>query len=169
MRWALDNAGIDPSDVSYINAHGTSTPLGDAAETTAIKAVFGDRAYQIPVSSTKSMIGHALGAAGGVEAIAVVKSIQDGNAIHPTINLNTPDPSCDLDYVPNEGRVTPTFVSPSPTASASAAKTPASSSQRWSRHQTERSLELALHGGYSLIVDFDWRTMHEASLLSGDR
>ncbi len=103
MRWALDNAGIDPSEVSYINAHGTSTPLGDAAETTAIKAVFGDRAYQIPVSSTKSMIGHALGAAGGVEAIAVVKSIQTG-AIHPTINLQSPDPACDLDYVPNEAR-----------------------------------------------------------------
>ena len=103
MRWALENAGINPSDVGYINAHGTSTPLGDSAETTAIKAVFGDMAYKIPVSSTKSMIGHALGAAGGVEAIAVVKSIQNG-VIHPTINLLTPDPACDLDYVPNEAR-----------------------------------------------------------------
>ena len=103
MRWALENAGINPSDVSYINAHGTSTPLGDAAETTAIRGVFGDMAYRIPVNSTKSMIGHALGAAGGVEAIAVVKSIQTG-VIHPTINLLTPDPACDLDYVPNEAR-----------------------------------------------------------------
>ena len=103
MRWALENAGIEPSDVSYINAHGTSTPLGDAAETTAIHRVFGERAFQIPVSSTKSMIGHALGAAGGIEAIAVVKSIQTG-VLHPTINLRSPDPACDLDYVPNEAR-----------------------------------------------------------------
>ena len=103
MRWALENAGINPEDVSYINAHGTSTPLGDAAETTAIRRVFGDSAYTIPVSSTKSMIGHALGAAGGVEAIAVVKSIQTG-MIHPTINLEVPDDACDLDYVPNVGR-----------------------------------------------------------------
>ena len=103
MRWALENASISPEDVSYINAHGTSTPLGDAAETTAIRRVFGDNAYNIPVSSTKSMIGHALGAAGGVEAIAVVKSIQTG-MIHPTINLEVPDDACDLDYVPNVGR-----------------------------------------------------------------
>ncbi len=103
MKWALEDAGIAPAGVSYINAHGTSTPLGDAAETTAIRRVFGDNAYTIPISSTKSMIGHALGAAGGVEAIAVVKSIQTG-VVHPTINLQTPDPACDLDYVPNEAR-----------------------------------------------------------------
>lgn len=103
MRWALKNAGIEPTDVNYINAHGTSTPLGDAAETTGIKLVFGDAAYKIPVSSTKSMIGHALGAAGGIEAIACVKTLQTG-IIHPTINLDTADPKCDLDYVPNTAR-----------------------------------------------------------------
>jgi 3-oxoacyl-[acyl-carrier-protein] synthase II len=103
MKWALSNAGLQPSEVSYINAHGTSTPLGDAAETTAIKLVFGDSAPQIPVSSTKSMIGHLLGAAGAVEAIAAVKTLQTGT-IHPTINLDDPDPACDLDYVPNVAR-----------------------------------------------------------------
>ena len=103
MRWALKNAGLEPSDVSYINAHGTSTPLGDAAETTAIKLVFGESASRIPISSTKSMMGHLLGAAGAVEAVAAVRTLQTGT-IHPTINLIDPDPACDLDYVPNEAR-----------------------------------------------------------------
>lgn len=103
MRWALKNAGLEPSDVGYINAHGTSTPLGDTAETTAIKLVFGESAMQIPVSSTKSMVGHLLGAAGAIEAIAAVKTMQTG-IIHPTVNLMDPDPACDLDYVPNEAR-----------------------------------------------------------------
>ena len=103
MRWALKDAGLQPTDVDYINAHGTSTPLGDAAETTAIKLVFGEAAYNIPVSSTKSMIGHALGASGAVEAIACVQTIRTG-IIHPTINLENPDPACDLDYVPNKAR-----------------------------------------------------------------
>jgi 3-oxoacyl-[acyl-carrier-protein] synthase II len=103
MRWALKNAGLEPSDVGYINAHGTSTPLGDTAETTAIKLVFGESAGQIPVSSTKSMVGHLLGAAGAIEAIAAVKTMQTGT-IHPTVNLTDPDPTCDLDYVPNVAR-----------------------------------------------------------------
>jgi 3-oxoacyl-[acyl-carrier-protein] synthase II len=103
IRWALQNAGIQPTDVGYINAHGTSTPLGDAAETTAIKVVFGEGAYRVPVSSTKSMIGHLLGAAGGVEAVACVQTLRTG-MIHPTINLVSPDPTCDLDYVPNTAR-----------------------------------------------------------------
>ncbi len=103
MRWAIANAGIDPSEVDHINAHGTSTPLGDIAETTAIKLVFGDSAARIPVTSTKSMVGHLLGAAGAVEAVAAVQTLQSGT-IHPTINLTDPDPSCDLDYVPNEAR-----------------------------------------------------------------
>jgi len=103
MRWALKDAGITPDGVSYINAHGTSTPLNDATETLAIKKVFGGAAYNIPISSTKSMIGHLLGAAGGVEAIASILPIRDG-IIHPTINYEEPDPDCDLDYVPNEAR-----------------------------------------------------------------
>ena len=103
MRWALADAGVTTEDIDYINAHGTSTPLNDAVETLAIKQVFGDRAYKVPISSTKSMIGHALGAAGAVEAVAAVKSIQTG-LIHPTINYADPDPACDLDYVPNVAR-----------------------------------------------------------------
>jgi 3-oxoacyl-[acyl-carrier-protein] synthase II len=103
VRQALASARVDVRDVDYINAHGTSTPLGDVAETRAIKAVFGERAYDIPVSSTKSMIGHLMGAAGAVEAVACVMTIRDG-VIHPTINYETPDPACDLDYVPNEAR-----------------------------------------------------------------
>ncbi|MDA8216945.1 MAG: beta-ketoacyl-ACP synthase II, partial [Dehalococcoidales bacterium] len=96
---ALADAELAPADVDYINAHGTSTPLNDATETRAIKRVFGERAYQVPISSTKSMIGHLLGAAGAVEAIACIMSLRDG-IVHPTINYETPDPACDLDYVP---------------------------------------------------------------------
>lgn len=103
MRWALEDAGIRPDMVDYINAHGTSTPLNDETETRAIKAVFGERAYQIPISSTKSMIGHAMGASGALEAIVCAKTISEGT-IHPTINYEEPDPACDLDYVPNEAR-----------------------------------------------------------------
>ncbi len=103
MQWALANAGVQPEEIDYINAHGTSTPLGDQAESAAIKAVFGQRAYQIPVSSTKSMLGHTLGAAGAIEALACLKSIETG-VIHPTINYQHPDPACDLDYVPNQPR-----------------------------------------------------------------
>ena len=89
--------------MDYINAHGTSTPLNDAVETVAIKRLFGDRAYQIPISSTKSMIGHSLGASGSLEAAACVKSITE-SMIHPTANYEFPDPACDLDYVPNQAR-----------------------------------------------------------------
>jgi len=103
MRRALDDAGIGLGEVEYINAHGTSTPLNDAVETVAIKRLFGDRAYGIPISSTKSMIGHSLGASGALEAAACIKTITSGK-IHPTINYTTPDPDCDLDYVPNKAR-----------------------------------------------------------------
>jgi len=103
MRWALADAGISPKDVDYINAHGTSTPLNDASETKAIKIVFGDGAYKVPISSTKSMTGHALGGAGALEAVACIKTIQEG-IIHPTVNQEHSDPACDLDYVPNVAR-----------------------------------------------------------------
>jgi 3-oxoacyl-[acyl-carrier-protein] synthase II len=103
MRWALEDAGVAPEDVDYINAHGTSTPLNDASETQAIKTALGEHAYHVPISSTKSMIGHALGASGAIESVACVKTIQTGR-IHPTINYEYPDPDCDLDYVPNVGR-----------------------------------------------------------------
>lgn len=103
MSWAIADAGLTPPDIDYINAHGTSTPVNDAIETLAIKLVFGAGAYHVPISSTKSMIGHAMGGSGGVEAVAAVKTIQTG-IIHPTINYETPDPACDLDYVPNEAR-----------------------------------------------------------------
>lgn len=100
---ALRSANMQPQDIHYINAHGTATPVGDIEETRAIKQVFGDYAYHLPVSSTKSMHGHLLGATGAVEFMASVLALQH-NAIPPTINLHQPDPECDLDYVPNEGR-----------------------------------------------------------------
>ena len=103
MRRALEDAGVALEEVDYINAHGTSTPLNDAIETVAIKRLFGEYAYRIPISSTKSMIGHALGASGSLEAAACLGTIASGK-IHPTINYENPDPDCDLDYVPNEPR-----------------------------------------------------------------
>ena len=103
MSAAIRRAGIQPADVGYINAHGTSTPLGDIAETNAIKAVFGDHARTLAVSSTKSMTGHCFGAAGAIEAIMCVKAVETG-MLPPTINYRTPDPQCDLDYVPNVAR-----------------------------------------------------------------
>ncbi len=103
MRAALDRAGIEPERVGYINAHGTSTPLGDAAETRAIKEVFGDHAHRLAVSSTKSVMGHCFGAAGAIEAMMCVLALHDG-VLPPTMNYETPDPECDLDYVPNEAR-----------------------------------------------------------------
>jgi 3-oxoacyl-[acyl-carrier-protein] synthase II len=103
MSRALEDARVSVEDIDYINAHGTATPLGDLAETKAIKTVFGNHAYNVPISSTKSMIGHMMGATGAVEAAACLMSIRDG-IIHPTINLETPDPECDLDYVPNIAR-----------------------------------------------------------------
>lgn len=103
IRMALKDAGLSPDDVDHINAHGTSTDLNDQTETLAIKAVFKEKAYKIPVSSTKSMVGHLLGAAGAVEAIFSVLAIRD-NICPPTINYETPDPDCDLDYVPNKAR-----------------------------------------------------------------
>ncbi len=106
MQFALKDAKLNPEDVQYANAHGTSTELGDAAETKAIKQVFGEHARRLAVSSTKRMIGHLLGASGGVELIACVLSIQN-SVVHPTINYHTPDPDCDLDYVPNTAREMP--------------------------------------------------------------
>ena len=103
MQRALRRAGMQPSDIGYINAHGTSTPLGDKAETMAVKAVFGGRESAPPVSSTKSATGHLMGAGGLTEAIACIKAIQDG-MLPPTLHLDTPDPDCDLDYVPNTAR-----------------------------------------------------------------
>jgi len=103
MRLALRDAGLTPDSVNYINAHGTSTDLNDLTETQAIKAVFGEKAKKIPVNSTKSMIGHLLGAGGSVELIATIQSIEE-KILHPTINYEFPDPECDLDYVPNKGR-----------------------------------------------------------------
>ena len=106
---ALEDSGISKKDVDYINAHGTSTPLNDLVETKAIKRAFGEHAYQIPISSTKSMIGHSLGASGSLEAVVCINSITS-NMIHPTINYEYPDPECDLDYVPNVARSAPVNV-----------------------------------------------------------
>lgn len=109
MQMALDTAGIEPEDVDYLNMHGTSTPLGDVAETKAIKDLFGETAYEISLSSTKSMTGHLLGAAGAVEAIASILAIQN-NRIPPTINFSEPDPECDLDYTFNEPKEQPVHI-----------------------------------------------------------
>jgi 3-oxoacyl-[acyl-carrier-protein] synthase II len=109
MRNALKDSGLQASDIDYINAHGTSTPLGDVAETKAIKRLLGERAAKVAVNSTKSMTGHLLGAAGGVEAVFSILAIRD-QVSPPTINLRTPDPACDLDYVPNTARKMPIRV-----------------------------------------------------------
>jgi 3-oxoacyl-[acyl-carrier-protein] synthase II len=103
MGDALKDAGLNPEDIGYINAHGTSTPLGDKAETQAVKRVFGEHARKVSISSTKSQIGHTLGASGGIEMIATVKALMAG-VVPPTINLTNPDPDCDLDYTANEAR-----------------------------------------------------------------
>ena len=103
MNWAMEDAGVTPEEVDYINAHGTSTKLNDSAETLAIKKAFGEQAYRVPISATKSMVGHSFGAAGAVECVACLETIRNG-LIPPTINYETPDPECDLDYVPNEAR-----------------------------------------------------------------
>jgi 3-oxoacyl-[acyl-carrier-protein] synthase II len=103
MKLAIEDAKINPHAIDYVNTHGTGTPLGDVAETKAIKQALGDHAYKIPLNSTKSMIGHLIGAAGGVEAVVVLKSIETG-WLHPTINLDEPDPECDLDYTPHTAR-----------------------------------------------------------------
>jgi 3-oxoacyl-[acyl-carrier-protein] synthase II len=103
MRAAIKDAKLTPEDIGYVNAHGTSTPLGDVIETRALKRVFGDRAKSVPISSTKSMTGHLLGGAGGLEAGIIVLALRD-QIIPPTINLESPDPECDLDYVPNVAR-----------------------------------------------------------------
>ncbi len=103
IKWALQDAGMEPTDIDYINAHGTSTPTNDPLETMAFKKAFGDHAYKIPISSTKSMTGHMVGGAGGIEAIISLLALRDG-FVPPTINLDEPDEKCDLDYVPNVGR-----------------------------------------------------------------
>src|SRR6202040_856487 len=103
MRDALKDAGLGPADVGHINAHGTSTQANDAAETAAIKSVFGEQAYKIPVSSSKSMLGHLISAAGAVELVICVEALRQG-VLPPTINYHTPDPECDLDYIPNLAR-----------------------------------------------------------------
>jgi 3-oxoacyl-[acyl-carrier-protein] synthase II len=103
MAGALADAAVSTDDIDYINAHGTSTGMNDAAETKAMKMVYGDRAYEIPVSSSKSMFGHLIHAAGTTEAVVCLESMRTGR-VHPTINQEVPDPDCDLDYVPNEGR-----------------------------------------------------------------
>lgn len=112
MRKALEDAGVRPEDVDYINAHGTSTGPNDRNETAAIRTVFGEHAYKVPVSSTKSMTGHLLGAAGALEAMFCVQALRDG-AVPPTVNLDNPDPDCDLDYVPHTARRQPVNVAAS--------------------------------------------------------
>jgi 3-oxoacyl-(acyl-carrier-protein) synthase len=109
IRQALASAGLNPDAVDYVNAHGTATPLNDRAETLAIKAALGERARKVPVSSTKSMTGHMMGATGALEAIFCVLAIRD-QAVPPTINYTTPDPECDLDYIPNQARDWPVEV-----------------------------------------------------------
>jgi 3-oxoacyl-(acyl-carrier-protein) synthase len=103
MKWSLADAGVNLDDLSYINAHGTSTPVNDATETLAIKKLFGEQAYSIPVTSTKSVMGHAMGGSGAIEAIFCAYTLKEG-VIPPTWNYETPDPECDLDYVPNSPR-----------------------------------------------------------------
>ena len=103
MQYALEDAGLEPDEIGYINAHGTSTPLNDKSETAAIKTVFGEQAYNVPISSTKSMTGHLLGASGSIEAVVCAKVLQE-SVLPATINYETPDPECDLDYVPNKIR-----------------------------------------------------------------
>ena len=103
MERALEVADLAPGDVDYINAHGTSTQMNDRVETLAIKTLFGQRAYRVPVSSIKSMLGHAVSAAGAIEAVACILALRD-QVLPPTINLECPDPQCDLDYVPNAAR-----------------------------------------------------------------
>lgn len=103
MQWALDDARVHPSAVEYINAHGSSTQANDAIETAAVKHVFGEGAYQIPVTSTKSMIGHAMAGCGSLEISACLMTLERG-ILHPTVNYESPDPACDLDYVPNVAR-----------------------------------------------------------------
>ena len=109
IRLALADAGISPTDIDYINAHGTGTPLNDSAETAAIKRALGDAAYDIPISSTKSMTGHMMGATGALEAVFCLQSIRD-DVVPPTINYHESDPECDLDYIPNEARRRPVRV-----------------------------------------------------------
>ncbi len=109
MRLALESAHVSTDEVGYINAHGTATPLNDLSETIAIKSAFGEQAYNIPISSTKSMTGHMMGATGALETIFCVQAVREG-VVPPTINYGTPDPECDLDYVPNEARRTPVKV-----------------------------------------------------------
>jgi 3-oxoacyl-[acyl-carrier-protein] synthase II len=103
MLGAIADAGLQPTDIQYVNAHGTSTPLNDKGETISLKNCFGDHAHKLKINSTKSMVGHMLGAAAGIEAIVCVKTIETG-ILHPTINLTHPDPDCDLDYVPNSAQ-----------------------------------------------------------------
>jgi 3-oxoacyl-[acyl-carrier-protein] synthase II len=105
MELAIEYAQIDPTEIDYINAHGTSTPLGDIAETRAVKTIFGDSAYDLAISSTKSQMGHSLGASGGIELVLSIMTMRMGE-IPPTINLEFPDPECDLDYTPNKSRST---------------------------------------------------------------
>jgi 3-oxoacyl-(acyl-carrier-protein) synthase len=103
MKWAIEDAGLKPEDIDYINTHGAATIVNDPTETLAIKKVLGEHAYEIPVNSTKSMIGHPMGGAGAIEAMVCVLSLREG-IVHPTSNLEHPDPACDLDYVPEGAR-----------------------------------------------------------------